>query len=63
MTSLEEILSLSHDWALDRIHFLCDKNEEHQYQNAYAIHKEFSEWLDPSIIDHNVISMDYIELE
>ena len=35
-------------------------NEEHEYQNAYAIQKEFSEWLDPKIEDHDVFSLDYI---
>jgi len=60
MITLEDILRLSHDWAVDRIHDLCDINEEHEYQNAYAIQQEFNEWLDPKIEEHNVVSLEYI---
>jgi len=60
MVTLVETLRLSHDWAIDRIHTLCDINEEHEYQNAYAIQKEFSEWLDPKIEDHDIFSLEFI---
>lgn len=60
METLEKTLRDSHDWAVDRIHFLCDINEEEQYQNAYAIQKEFDEWLDPNIPEHDVFSLEYI---
>lgn len=60
MATLIETLRTNHDWAIDRIHFLCDQNEEYEYQNAYAVQKEFSEWLDPSIEEHDIVSLDYI---
>ena len=60
METLEQILRTSHDWAIDRIHFLCDMNEEDEYQNAYAIQKEFSEWLNPDILEHDIFSLEYI---
>jgi len=60
MVTLIETLRLTHDWAIDRIHTLCDKNEEHEYQNAYSIQKEFSEWLDIKIEDHDIFSLEYI---
>jgi hypothetical protein len=60
MVTLIETLSSNHDWAIDRIHFLCEQNEEHEYQNAYAIQKEFSEWLDPNIEEHDIFSLEYI---
>ena len=60
MSILEDTLRNSHDWAIDRIHTLCDMNEEHEYQNAYAIQKEFDEWLDPNIEDHDIFSLQYI---
>ena len=60
METLEQTLRESHDWAVDRIHLLCDKNEEHQYQNAYAINKEFEEWLNPDIQEHDIFSLEYI---
>jgi hypothetical protein len=60
MVTLEQTLKTSHDWAIERIHYLCDKNNEPDYQNAYAVQLEFSEWLDPNIEDHDIISLEYI---
>lgn len=56
MATLEEALRQTHDWAVDRIHFLC---EDMSFEDAYAIKAEFSEWLNPDIPDHDVISMQY----
>ena len=47
METLEKTLRTSHDWAVDRIHFLC---EEKDYEDAHAIQSEFSEWLNPDIL-------------
>jgi hypothetical protein len=60
MATLVEALRSSHDWAIDRIHYLCEQNEEFEYQNAYAIQLEFSEWLDPNIEEHDVFSLEYL---
>jgi hypothetical protein len=57
METLEKTLRLSHDWAVDRIHFLC---EEKDYEDAHAIQSEFSEWLNPDIPDHDIFSLSYI---
>ena len=56
MATLVETLKLTHDWAVDRIHTLCDEDLE----NAHAIQSEFSEWLNPDIEDHDVFSLEYI---
>ena len=56
MATLVETLRLTHDWAIDRIHTLCDEDLE----DAHAIQSEFSEWLDPEIDDHDVFSLEYI---
>ncbi len=57
METLEKTLKQSHDWAIDRMHFLCeDKNIE----DAHAIQSEFREWLDPNIPEHDVFSLQYI---
>ena len=56
MVTLEETLSVAHDWAVDRIHILCEKNIE----NARAIQSEFCEWLDPEIPEHDVFSLEFI---
>ena len=57
MVTLESTLRLSHDWAVDRIHSLC---EEKDYEYAQAIQSEFSEWLNPDIPDHDIFSLEYI---
>lgn len=59
METLIDTLRHSHDWAIDRIHYLCEKNEEYEYQNAFAIQQEFDEWLDPTIEEHDVFSLEY----
>jgi hypothetical protein len=57
METLEGTLRTSHDWAVDRIHFLC---EEKDYEDAQAIQSEFSEWLNPEIQEHDIYSLAYI---
>jgi len=56
MVTLEQTLQTTHDWAVDRIHTLCEENIE----NAHAIQSEFCEWLDPDILDHDIFSLEYI---
>ena len=56
METLEKTLRQTHDWAVDRIHTLCEKNIE----DAHAIQSEFSEWLNPDIPEHDVFSLEYI---
>ena len=57
MVTLEETLQTAHDWAIDRIHTLCDKN---CIENAHAIQSEFCEWLDPEIPEHDIFSLEFI---
>jgi hypothetical protein len=57
METLEKTLRQSHDWAVDRIHSLC---EEKNYENAQAIQSEFREWMDPEIPEHDVFSLEFI---
>ena len=56
MVTLEETLQTTHDWAVDRIHTLCEENIE----DAHAIQSEFSEWLNPDIPDHDIFSLEFI---
>ena len=56
METLERTLRQTHDWAVDRIHTLCEENIE----DAHAIQSEFSEWLNPDIPEHDVFSLEYI---
>ena len=60
MTILEDTLRNSYDWAIDRIRTLCDRNVEYEYENAYAIQKEFDEWLNPNIEEYDIFSLQYI---
>ena len=55
--TLETTLRQSHDWAIDRMHFLC---EQKNIENAHAIQSEFSEWLNPNILEHDVFSLEFI---
>jgi len=62
METLETTLSQIHDWAVDRIHHLCEVDEGSisSLEDAHAVRCEFSEWLDPNITDHDVFSLEYI---
>jgi hypothetical protein len=57
MVTLEQTLRQTHDWAVDRIHTLC---EQKSIDDAHAIQSEFSEWLNPDIPDHDIFSLEYI---
>ena len=57
MTTLESTLRHSHDWAVDRIHFLCEHDE---IEYAHAIQSEFNEWMNPNIPEHDVLSLEFI---
>jgi hypothetical protein len=57
METLEKTLKQSHDWAVDRIHTLC---EEKNIEDAHAIQSEFSEWLNPDIPEHDIFSLEFI---
>ena len=57
MVTLESTLRTSHDWAIDRIHSLCEQKD---YEDAHAIQSEFSEWLNPEIQEHDIFSLSYI---
>ena len=56
MVTLEQTLKQSHDWAVDRIHTLCEENID----DAHAIQTEFSEWLNPDIPEHGIFSLEFI---
>jgi hypothetical protein len=56
MVTLIETLRSTHDWAIDRIHTLAEENID----DAYAIQKEFEEWFDPNIDEHDIVSLQFI---
>ena len=60
MANLQETLRLSHDWAIDRITFLCNEGNHDQMEDAFAIEREFDEWLVSSCDNHHIYSLEYI---
>jgi hypothetical protein len=61
MASLEKTLRLNYNWALDRIHTLCqDDSDDSKIDDAYALTQEFDEWLEPENEEHDVLSLEFI---
>ena len=60
MVTLEQTCLLTTDWAIDRIHTLCESNSFINAEDAFAIQSEFQEWLNPNSLTHDIISLEYI---
>ena len=63
MVTLEDTLQKTHDWAVDRMHTLCDMKTYdalESVENAHAIQSEFAEWLVPEVEDHEIYSLEYL---
>ena len=63
METLQDTLTLTHDWAIDRIHTLCEiptYDAIDAVEDAYSIQCEFAEWLDPNTEEHDVFSLEFI---
>ena len=64
MVTLQQTLKDAHDWANSRIHNLVvsamDLKNPELVEDADCIRREFDEWLDPNLEDHDVFSMEYI---
>ncbi|MAR98291.1 MAG: hypothetical protein CMP80_04040 [Formosa sp.] len=63
MEILEKTLQVTHEWAVDRMHILCDMKADDvlkSVEDAHAIQSEFAEWLDPNLEDHEIYSLEYL---
>ena len=63
METLEKTLQVTHDWAVDRLHILCNMKTDDvlkSVEDAHAIQSEFAEWLDPNLEDHEIYSLEYL---
>ena len=63
MEILENTLQVTHEWAVDRMHILCDMKTDDvlkSVEDAHAIQSEFAEWLDPNLEDHEIYSLEYL---
>ena len=56
MVTLKENLIQVHNYVIDRIHTLC----EDDIDDAYSLHCEFKEWMNPNLKDIDVMSLEYI---
>jgi hypothetical protein len=56
MVTLDITLRKTYDWAIGRIYTLHEENID----NAHAIQSEFSEWLNPNILNHEIFSLEFI---
>ena len=64
METLDTTLKNAHDWSRERIHVLCERGEVKSISSlkddAFSIFKEFEEWYDEDLDDHDIISLEYI---
>jgi hypothetical protein len=63
MVTLEDTLQQTHQWAIDRLHTLCDMETDdilETIEDAHALRLEFSEWLDSNVVDHEIFSLEYL---
>ena len=64
METLDKTLKNAHDWSRERIHILCERGEVESIpslkDDAFSIFKEFEEWYNEDVDDHDIISLEYI---
>tara|TARA_B100001250_G_scaffold151267_1_gene129697 strand:+ start:532 stop:747 length:216 start_codon:yes stop_codon:yes gene_type:complete len=64
MATLDQTISQTHDWVLNRVHELTEESfvdgDLDALDDGYAIVQEFAEWLDPNDQEYDVISLEYI---
>jgi len=56
---LEKTLRVSHDWAVNRARSLNAFHKSKSIKDANSILSEFSEWIDPDIAEHDILSCEY----
>ena len=62
METLEKTLHSNRDWALDRIHTLCESDNHEDVVNAYAIALEYMEWFAPTTEFTDILSLQFRKL-
>ena len=64
MEALDQTISHTHDWVIDRVHQLteesCTSGKFDKLDDGYSIVQEFNEWLDPDSEECDIISLEYI---
>ena len=59
METSEKTLHLNRDWALKRIHILCESNNYEDVIDGYAIALEYLEWFEPNCRYHDILSVQF----
>ena len=62
MDNLETTLRNNRDWALTRIHRMCDTDAPYNFMDAAAIVSEFEEWFDTKNEECDILSFEYEEM-
>ena len=61
MDNLETTLRNNRDWALKRIHRMCDTDDPYNFMDASAIVSEFEEWFDTKNEECDILSFVFKE--
>ena len=61
MDNLETTLRNNRDWALKRIHRMCDTDDPYNFMDAAAIVSEFEEWFDTKNEECDILSFVFKE--
>ena len=59
METLEKTLHLNRDWALKRIHTLCESSDNKDVIDCYAIAIEYLEWFEPTYKYEDILSVQF----
>ena len=59
METLEKTLHSNRDWALKRIHILCESNNYEDVIDGYAIALEYLEWFEPTYKYEDILSVQF----
>ena len=59
METLEKTLHLNRDWALKRIHTLCESSDNKDVVDGFAIALEYLEWFEPTYKYEDILSVQF----
>jgi len=62
METLEKTLHSNRDWALKRVHTLCESGNHEDVVNGYAIALEYMEWFAPTSEFTDILSLQFKKL-
>ncbi len=57
MEPLHDTIADTHEWVLDRVHYLVESGHD---EDGFSLVQEFDEWLDTRDKECDIISLEYI---